>query len=665
MYKGENPVVSVFKDDFNTRRENTELFQQGCLLVQFDEQIHTVPQMLYTTQAIFGGRLAQMFKEAGEWKTLTYTDLVFRVENLAIGLLQLGLQPGELTGIKAKTCAEWTWADLASLVVGCGTTSFHATMSQRETEIIINHSELKLLFVDKPDSLFEMVVMREHCPSLQHLVCMQKGFKGNGKDIWGLWELIDLGEASRAELLPEIKTRISALRGSDPAAMVYTSGTTGDLKGVMHSHKNICYGCSRSAKHYFNCGHVCCSDSVFMCVLPLSHIVEKCHTYYTSIAFGGLLGFAESVATLPSDYQTIRPTFQMFVPRLLSRLLLGIERAFSQTEEGKKLWDWAMDVAMRATDAIENEDGCINTNIPIPEQVSGELQQEWIKAYNMVFWRIHHFFGGRMKEMNCGGAALDPVLHRKLIGIGFFVGFGYGLTETAAGVTNSTPSASLPGWTSQVNPGVDFKLDEDGEILLRGVGIITEYYKNEAATKESFTPDGYFRTGDIGEVSHCGYIRVVDRKKTLIILDTGKNVPVSRIESLCDSRGLIEQIVVVGQDRKYIAALVVPNYDVILTVLKQSAVPYDETKIKTCVINGTQAILEVGQEVANNPFLKEALQKEIDKVNEQLETYEQIKRFRILPRRLTEENGEVTASMKLKMKVIKEKYQDEIESLYE
>ncbi|MGE5544009.1 MAG: long-chain fatty acid--CoA ligase, partial [Bacillota bacterium] len=201
-------------------------------------------------------------------------------------------------------------------------------------------------------------------------------------------------------------------------------------------------------------------------------------------------------------------------------------------------------------------------------------------------------------------------------------------------------------------------------LLLRGNGIITEYYKNDKATRESFTEDGFFRTGDIAEISHTGYIRIVDRKKSILVLDTGKNVPISRIESLCDSQGLIEQIVVVGQDRKYVAALVVPNYDAILAILKQSAVPYDESKIKTGLLNGMPATVEVGEDVINHELAYSAIQAAIDKVNERVEKHETIKRFKLLPRRFTEENGEITASMKLKLKVIAEKYKEEIDSLY-
>jgi long-chain acyl-CoA synthetase len=662
MYKDKNPVLSIFEDDFNARRENTELFMHS-LLQKFDDEIHTIPHMLYNTRSNFGGRTAQMYKDDGEWKIISYDDLVLRTENLAIALIKLGMQAGDRTGIKAHTSAQWTWADLATLMAGCVTTSLHASLSQRETTFIVNHAEVKMLFVDTIDSLLEVVSFRRDLPTLTYLVCMEKNFVGNGKDVWGLEELIALGQSSRSEYLPLLNARTAALKGTDPAALVYTSGTTGDLKGVMHSHKNLCYGCTRSMKHYFNCGHVISCDTVLICALPLSHIVEKCNTYYVGISVGGILGFSE-VKSLAEDYQMIRPTGQMFVPRLLSRLLLGIERRFTETEQGRKLWDWAMDVAVRATYAMENEDGCINTNIPIPKQLEGELQREWIDAYNKVFWRIHNFFGGRLKEMNCGGAALDPILHRKLIGIGFFVGYGYGLTETAAGITNATPSATLPGFTSQLNPGVEYRLDDDGELLLRGNGIITEYYKNEKATQEGFTEDGFFRTGDIAEISDCGYIRIVDRKKSLIVLDTGKNVPISLLESLCDSQGLIEQIVVVGQDRKYVAALIVPNYDAILTVLKQSAVPYDETKIKTGVLNGMPATVAVGEDVINHDLAQRLIQNAIDKVNERVEKHETIKRFKLLPRRFTEENGEITASMKLKLKVIEAKYKEEIDSLY-
>lgn len=658
-----NPALSVFRNEFIADKENTNLYLQS-LMAKFDEEVFTIPQAIYNINNVYGGRPAEMFMEDGEWKVISYNDFVSKVENIALGLIKLGIQAGDITGIKAQTCARWTWADMGSLFAGAATASIHATLSAHETIMIANHSDIKLLFVDKPDRLNNVKEYLMDMPNLQYLVCLDKEFIGNGKDIWSLNELMALGHEHREKLLSELKVRIDGLSGESPAAMVYTSGTTGELKGVMHSHKSLCYGCTRSAEHYFNFGHIADFNLVHMCVLPLSHIVEKCHTYYTALIYGALLGFAESTATLIRDYQIIRPTFQMFVPRLLSRIILGVKAAFSATETGKNAWDWAMNVAIKATYALENEQGNINTNIPIPDQLSGSLRDEWLLAYNTVFWRVHHIFGDRMRDMNCGGAALDPDLHRKLVGMGFFVGFGYGLTETAAGIDQCPANATKIGWSSQVNPGVEVRLDEDGEILLKGNGIISQYYKNPEADAVSFTEDGFFRTGDIGEMSPDGYLRVVDRKKSLIILDTGKNVPVSKIEALCDNQALINQIVVSGQDQKYITALVVPSFDLILYRLKAAGILYDESQLGYGTVNGMPTCIRVGDDVIKHPMVVQVIQDAIDQVNAQLEKHEAIKKFTILNHSLTEAAGEVTASQKIKMKVVQAKYQQEIASLY-
>lgn len=210
----------------------------------------------------------------------------------------------------------------------------------------------------------------------------------------------------------------------------------------------------------------------------------------------------------------------------------------------------------------------------------------------------------------------------------------------------------------------EFKLDEDGELLIRGNGVITEYYKDEQATRESFTEDGWFRTGDIAEMDKRGYIRIVDRKKSIIVLDTGKNVAQARIESLCSLSPLLDQVVVLGQNRKYIAALIVPNYEVILHALRSQSIPFDESQLEYGEVNGLRVCVKVGEDIINNPMVVAQIQKEIDKVNEKLDDFETIKKFKILSRRLSEEAGEITPSSKIRIKVIMERYADVIESLY-
>jgi long-chain acyl-CoA synthetase len=446
--------------------------------------------------------------------------------------------------------------------------------------------------------------------------------------------------------------------------MVYTSGTTGNLKGAMHSHRSILYAAIRGYTHLATYDRLENFNCVSMITLPLSHIMEKVNGYYGPLTIGGMVGFAQSPATFMTDLSVIRPTWITWVPRLAARMYSAMEGAFCASEPGKKLWDWAIDIAVKVTYALEDEDGYINTTIPYEEQLEGELREQWKAAYNSVYWRLHHTLGGRMIDLNIGGAYLDTDLHRKLVGMGVYIGYGYGLTETAAGIAESAPSAYKIGWISPPNPGVEFKLDEDRELLIRGNGIITEYYKDEQATRESFTEDGWFKTGDIAEMDKRGYIRIVDRKKSIIVLDTGKNVAQARIEGLCSLSPLLDQVVILGDNQKYISALVVPNFEVILHVLRSQALPFDESELEYGEVNGLRMCVKVGDDIISNPQVVAQIQKEIDKVNQNLDDFETIKKFKLLNRRLSEEAGEVTPSAKIKTKVVMEHFADIIDSLY-
>lgn len=638
----------------------------ATLTNNFDKAIHTIPQAFYNSQANFGTHSANMYKEDGKWITISYNELLSKVENLSMGLIKLGLQTDELIGIKAKTSVRWTWADLACLFAGMSTVSFYPSLSQKETITIGNHSQISAMFVDTAQSLYDIIKYMNDIPSIKYLICMEKGFKGNGKNIFGMGEIMYSGSQSRNELLPKMKSRIENLNANSQATMVYTSGTTGNFKGAMLTHKEVLYSCTRSVIHYYKYNRIVTCDGVHMCMVPLSHVMEKIHSYYTPLLLGSTVAFAESPATMMNDLGIVHPTWMMFVPRLLSRFLQGFKNAFYKTEEGKKTWDWAMDVAIRATYALEDEHGNIDITTPYEQQLSGELREEWIKAYNNVFWRFHHAMGGKLITINSGGAYFDPDMQRILVGIGLFIGNGYGLTETGAAILECPPGATKIGWISPPNPGIEILLDDDGEVLMRGHGIITSYYKNDEANKESFTEDGWFRSGDIGELSDDGYLRIVDRKKSLIILDTGENVAVNKIDGLCGNTALLDQSVILGQDKKYIAAMIVPNFEAICNGLRSEGIPFDESQVKyETDINGMRVCMEVGTDVVNNEYVLKAIQADIDKVNQQLESYEEIKAFKLLNRRLNEEAGELTPTGKNKMKYISEKYKDIINSLYQ
>lgn len=631
---------------------------------KFDEQVHTIPQLMYNNQANFGTRPANMYFENNKWRSISYNELVIGLENIAMGLIKLGIQAGDLVGIKAATSVRWTWADIGSMFAGAATVSLYPSLSPEETSMIVNHSQLKLLFVDTKERLFSVMAYLDRLPTIQYLVCLEKGFKGDGKQIWGLGELIGMGAEMRPAGLAEVKQRVNDLTGDSPGTMVYTSGTTGVQKGAMHSHKSLIWAASRGFTHMVNYGRVEDYNMVSMIALPLSHIMEKINGYLGPVAVGGCLGFAQSPATILSDINMIRPTWLTWVPRLMARVYLGFQQSFSATELGKNTWEWAIDVGVRATYALEDEEGYIDMTVPFEEQLSSPLREEWIAAYNAVFWRIHHALGGRLVDLNLGGAYMDPDLQRKMVGMGVYLGLGYGLTESAAGIVESAPKAYKIGWISPPNPGVEFHVEDDGELLIRGHGIVTEYYKNEEATRESFTEDGWFRTGDIVEEDARGYIRVVDRKKAIIVLDTGKNVAQARLEAICDKCGLLDQTVIIGQDRKYITALFAPNFDVIINALRSQSIPFDESKLKYEMVNGINICVEVGEDIISNPLLMDLIKGEVAKVNAQLEDYETIKKFKLLSRRLSEEAGEITPSQKVKMKAVLPKYKDIIEEMY-
>jgi long-chain acyl-CoA synthetase len=634
------------------------------MLDLFGEQVHTIPRALCHTQMNFGNRPANLFKEEGKWRVITYNDLLTGIENLAISLIKLGIKPGDFIGIKANNSARWTWADLAIVYTGAVSVSFYPSLSQADTTVVANHSGIKLLFVENRQALQNISAYRSDIPSLQYIVCLEKSFRGNGYNTFGLGELIGMGAAAHQEYYAEFKCRLKSLNGDSPAMLVYTSGTGDNLKAALFSHQEMLDCCTRVYRHFYNYGRIENSEIVSLIYLPISHIMEKIHGYLGPLLLGGTLGFVSSPENLLMDISTIRPTWVTWVPRIASTIFLGFQKAFMATKDGRIAWEKAMDIALQVTETLEDENRTLNLNIPIEKQLQGPLREEWLEAYNSVYWRVHHILGGRLKNMIIGGAYMDTDLQRKLVGMGFNIILGYGLTESGSGIAMSCPENYKIGWISPPNPGVEFRREEDGELLIRGKGIIKEYFHNEDASKKSFTPDGWFKTGDIAQIDDDGYIRIVDRKKLMIVLDNGKNVAQARIEALCATSGLIDQVTIVGQDREYIGALIVPNFDFIIRVLRNHGIPYDRTRIKYAHVNGIYRCIEVGDDIINNDFVLMAMQDQIDIINTKLKSYESIHAFRLLNHRFSEEEGEITPSQKTRIKVILGKYKDLIEEMY-
>lgn len=637
------------------------------LLDYFEQEVKTLPQMFYNTVENFGERPALRFKVDGVYVTMDYNGFASMVKSLAGGLMALGLLKGDRVCLMAATSARWAWADWAILTAGGVTVTIYPSLSAQESATIINHSKARFVIAGTEEIARRIQTMQTTLSGLEKIIILDSGFKDDDKDerLLGLTRLREMGNLLLMQTPGMHQERWRSLSGTDPSSIIYTSGTTGMLKGSLLSHEDLIGALTRSLKHMALGGYNACYEDVAFSLLPLAHIWERNNSYLAMISLGACIGYAESPLTLIQDIQTIRPTWVLFVPRLWDRILNGFKGIFCSTPEGNELFNWAMDIGEKVLTQRVQPNGAINLLADPCFVLDQNLKAAFLKADNMVFSRLRQFLGGRLRIPYSGGGFLPPDLHRSYLALNFPLLNGWGLTETAAGISHGYPRATKIGWLSPMVPGVEARLDEDGEILVRGTGVIREYYDNPEETALAFTEDGWFRTGDIGEFDEDKFLRVIDRKKNIIVLDTGKNVAPAKIESRFANSAYIEQVLVIGNDRKYIAALVVPVFDIILYRMKEQGLAIDETQLKYVNINGINTCVEVGEDVILNDFVKDLFEAEIQRINATLEDHETIKKYIILSRRFTEESSELTPTLKIKNHVVLANYKAEIESIYE
>ncbi|MBO8158656.1 long-chain fatty acid--CoA ligase [Thermosyntropha sp.] len=634
------------------------------MLEKFTREVKTLPQMFYNTVENFPDRPAMKFKVEGTYVTLSYCGFADIVEELANGLLSLGIKKGDSIGLMAHTCERWGWADFAIQTAGGITVTIYPSLSAGEASFILKHAEVKFLFVGNPEIASRIETVWHNLPELEYIIVMSSNYGGNNRKIMNMSDLRSQGETYALQNPDILRKRQESLKGNDPSSIIYTSGTTGNLKGSLLTHEDMVGALARSLKHMEIGGYPVTYNDVAFSLLPLAHIWERNNSYLAMIAVGGCIGYAEKPTTLIQDIQQIKPTWVLLVPRLWDRIYAGFKAAFCSSPEGKELFEWAYKVGEKVLEKRTKLNGAIDLTEDPVKYLDEDMAKDFKKADDMVFSQLRQLLGGNLKIPYSGGGHLPPDLHRSYLVLNFPLLNGWGLTETAAGISHGYPNATKIGWLSKMVPGVEAKLAEDGEILVRGIGVIKEYYKNPEETALSFTEDGWFRTGDIGEFDEDGFLRIVERKKHIIVMDTGKNVAPAKIESKFINSPVIEQVVVLGDNRKFISALLVPAFDMILYILKEKGIKVDESKLKYAEINGINTCIEVGEDVINNSFVRELVAEEIKRINQYLEDYETIKAYRILPCKFTEEAGELTPTLKVKRQVVMEKYKDLIDDMY-
>ncbi len=573
-----------------------------------------------------------MQKVDGVYQGISYKEYRRNVHLFALGLASLGVKQGDRLSIVAENRPEWIVADMAMVTLGAVNVPIYPTLTPKQIEFIYNDAGVKIAVVSNNFQLNKVVKITQDVPSLEKVIIMSEKGVTLSDGVLAFRKIYQLGEEFE-KTHPKYLESLPKPKPSDLLTLIYTSGTTGNPKGVMLTHRNLVSNIIASAQ-VIPIGE----EDVLLSFLPLCHSFERMAGYYTAMACGATVAYAESVETVRDNLLEVRPTIVTTVPRLFERIY---NRIIKQVDSGppvrQKIFHWAVDVGKRHAKARKS--GSIPGGLKFSHKIAAKL----------VFSKLKERTGGRIKFFVSGGAALPRMLGEFFEAVGIQIIEGYGLTETSPVLSANRLDDYEFGTVGKAIPGVELKIADDGEILAKGPNIMVGYYNNQKATDEAIDKEGWFHTGDIGTYDSAGHLVITDRKKHLFVSSGGKNIAPQPIENLFLSGSkYIDQFVLVGDGRMFLTALIVPEFE----VLKEYA-------NRNGIMTSDQLTL------VRNENVKDMFRKEIDSIQRDLPTFEKVRRFELLPQALTVEGGEITPTMKVKRKVVEEKFAQLIEKMYE
>src|SRR3954454_18035073 len=577
----------------------------------------TMADLAALAGASYGQAPALKYKAGDEWVETGYDELAAVVSEVARGLIELGIDRGDRVAILAHTRPEWTYANLGILASGAASVSIYQTNSPEECHYVLEHSESTAVFVEDEEQLAKIREIRGNLPTLEHVI----SFEGpSGDDVISL---TDLRERGRGREQSELDERTASVTPQDACVFIYTSGTTGPPKGVILTHGNYRAMCdmipeSRSIGQ---------GQTVYL-FLPLAHAFALL-IQFVALELGSTIAYwQKDPQKIISDLMEVKPSYFPSVPRIFEKIYT---LATSSAEDPERL---QQAVKVGTTVRQMRERG---------EQIPAELQAGFDQAEAALFQNVRNLFGGNVEQCVTGAAPIAPEILEFFYACGVPVMEGYGMTETSTSATVNTPEAYRFGSVGKPMTGVEAKIADDGELLLRGPNIFTSYYKNDEATRSTLI-DGWLHTGDLGRIDEDGFVYITGRKKDIIITAGGKNITPANLENGLKQNRWISQAVVVGDRRPYLVALI--------TLDAEEAPAF-----------ASEHDLEVG-DLPESEAMRAEVQKVLDEVNSHVGPVEQIKKFSILPHDLSHETGELTPTLKVKRNVVNEKYAGVVEALY-
>lgn len=588
----------------------------------------SVGAMLQNRVAASGPREAFRYLDGGRWISLTWNETKTAVYEVAAGLLALGLQLEDRVAIASGTRMEWILADLGIMCAGGATTTVYPTTQHEDVAYILHDSESKVVFAEDD---FQVAKVVDHLDELSVVKIVQFSGKADHELVLSWNEFRELGRSHLVEQPGSVDNAIAATGPDTLATLIYTSGTTGRPKGVRLTQDAWTYeGAAVEAYDIIS------PDDLQYLWLPLSHVFGK-----ALIAIQLKIGFTTAVdgviENIVDNLGVVKPTFMAGAPRIFEKVRAKVMTGAQSGVKGK-IFNWAFSVGYKTIP------GRLEGSEP-----AGLLGIQYAIADKLVFSKLKDRMGGNIKFFVSGSAALSREVQEWFYAAGLLILEGYGLTETSAATFVNDPRATRFGTVGPAVPGTEVKIADDGEILVRGAGVMRGYHGNDEATAEVLSADGWFATGDIGELDDHGYLRITDRKKDLIKTSGGKYVAPQKVEAAVKAASpYVSQVLVHGEGRKYISALITLDPEAITTWAKE---------------NGQDATDATA--LSASAAVKQLIDGHVAQANRKLERWETIKKFEILPQEFTVDGGEVTPSLKIRRKAVERKYSDTLNTLYE
>ncbi|MFV0388040.1 MAG: AMP-dependent synthetase/ligase [Pyrinomonadaceae bacterium] len=596
----------------------------------FDDEPKTLGELFFSLREGKSRENALNHKVNGKWVAISTDEMLETIEQIALGLDAMGMHAGDRIAILSNNSPKWTLSDAACQCIGIIDVPIYTTLTPETIKYILDDAGTRAIFVQDQEFLQNIESIIPECETLETVIL----FEGEvaDKKVIAFADLLEKGKEVKAKQPNKAQQMLKSVKSDDIATLIYTSGTTGEPKGVMLSHENLVSNVLDAGERF-----TFSMKDVSLSVLPLSHVFERTGMYLY-VNSGMAVYYAESIEKVAENLSEVQPTIFVGVPRIFEKVYQRAKLlASNQSEFKEKVFDWAIrngkEYAVRFAD---------NRRIPATLGIKHTV------ADKIVFSKLRLFFGGRLRFCITGGAALSDNIYLVFTGAGIGIMQGYGLTETSPVITCNTPVESRAGSVGKTIRNVEVRIARDGEIEVCGPNIMMGYFNKPEETRAAFTDDGWFKTGDIGELDGDGFLRITDRKKELFKTSGGKYIAPSPIEQMIKSSRFVNQVVLVGNSRKFASALIVPDYEQLEGFL-----------LKNSLNNLSHA------EICRNPKVISLFESEINKYCKGLARFESVKKVALIEDELTIDRGELTPTLKLKRRVIDEKYKDMIDEIYD